>query len=107
MNGIYRISGPTRRDIDNIWDFYNRESGETTADQQLARLQERFRLLSDQPYLGVSRPEYAADLRSHAVPNTRYVIFYFPREYGVDIARVIHASQNIIRHFLDLHHPPP
>lgn len=96
----YRLSRPARRDLDDIWDFYERQSGETVADQQLARLQESFQLLANQPYAGVLRTEYEIHLRSHAVPHTRYVIFYFPRNYGIEIARVIHGSRDIVSQFL-------
>ena len=95
----YRLSRPARRDLDDIWDFYERQSGEAVADQQLARLQERFQLLANQPYAGAPRPEYESHLRSHVVPRSRYIIFYFPREYGIEIARVIHGSRDIISQF--------
>ena len=96
----YRVSRPAQRDLDDIWDFYERRFGETGADQQLARLQESFQLLADQPYAGVPHPEYESHLRSHVAPRSRYVIFYFPREYGIEVARVIHGSRDIISQFL-------
>ena len=43
----------------------------------------------------ISPPE----VRSHAIPNTRYIIFYFPKDYGVEVARVAHGSQNLHRLF--------
>ena len=80
-------------------DYYRRVSTEETADRQIARLYERFQILADHPYAGVARYLFADGLRSHAVPNTRYIIFYFPRDHGVEIAHVVHGNQDMTRLF--------
>ena len=74
-------------------------ANEETADRQIARLYERFQILAEHPYVGVARDLFAEGLRSHAVPNTRYIIFYFPHDNGVEIAHVVHGNQDMARLF--------
>lgn len=95
----YRISTSASRDLAQIWDYYRRVASEETADRQIVRLHERFQILADHPYAGVARHLFAEGLRSHAVPNTRYVIFYFPRDSSIEIARVVHGGQDMTQLF--------
>ena len=95
----YRVAARAVEDLHQIWDYYAGEAGEGIADQQLDRLYHRFQLLAEQPYMGVARPRFDPDIRSHAVPNTRFIIFYFPRGYGIEVARVIHGSRELARLF--------
>ena len=95
----YRISASALMDLAQIWDYYRRIASEETADQQIARLYERFQILADHPYAGVARDLFTEGLRSHAVPNTRYIIFYFPRDNGVEIAHVVHGNQDMTQLF--------
>ncbi len=95
----YRIAAPAVGDLHQISDYYAREASEGLANQQLDRLYQRFLLLAEQPYMGVARPEFDPEIRSHAVPNTRFIIFYFARRYGIEVARVIHGSRELIRLF--------
>ncbi len=96
---LYRIAAPAIGDLRQIWDYYATEASEGVADQQLDRLYHRFLLLAGQPYMGVARPEFDPDIRSHAVPNASFIIFYFPRRYGIEVARVVHGSRELIRLF--------
>ena len=70
----------------------------TNAFRLIDRLVDSLELLAKQPYRGVERP-YLPGMRSHSVPNTRYVILYFPEEVPVQISRVLHGSQDIARLF--------
>ncbi|MXY22011.1 MAG: type II toxin-antitoxin system RelE/ParE family toxin [Dehalococcoidia bacterium] len=95
----YRISTSASRDLAHIWEYYRRVASEETADRQIARLHERFQILANHPYAGVARHLFSEGLRSHAVPNTRYIIFYFPYDNGVEIAHVVHGNQDTSRLF--------
>ena len=55
-----------------------------------------FILLAERPFIGRPRPEFDPDLRSHVVVNTRYITFYYPRGYGVEIVSVFHGSQRLM-----------
>ena len=95
----YRISAPAVEDLHQIWDYYAGQASEGVADQQLDRFYQRFWLLAEQPYMGVARPEFDPEIRSHAVPGSSYIIFYFARRYGIEVARVIHGSRELARLF--------
>ena len=90
----YRLSSPASMDLDQIWHHHATRANAEIARRQVASLTERFQLLSEHPFLGVVRNEYAPEMRSHAVPRTQYVIFYYPTEYGVRIARVAHGRRD-------------
>ena len=86
-------------DLHQIWDYYSSEASEGVADQQLDRLYHRFLLLAEQPYMGLARPEFDPEIRSHSVPNSSYIIFYFARSFGIEVARVIYGSRELVRLF--------
>ena len=82
-------------DLDEIWDYLDQAAGEMVADRQLDLLFQRFQLLAEQRFLGRPRPDFAIELRSFAVPRTPYIVFYFPRDFGVEIVRVVHGSRRL------------
>ena len=95
----YLIAGPARRDLAQIWDYYRRTVNESVADLQIDRLYASIALLAEYPNMGVPHAEYAPRIRSHAALDTPYVIFYYPWEGEIEIARVVHASRDIARLF--------
>ena len=96
----FQVDDVAKADLDNIWDYYDREASEAVADRQLGRLYQRFQLLAEQPFMGVARPEFnRAELRSFVVPSTPFIIFYYPRDYGVEIAHIRHGSQDLANLF--------
>ena len=95
----YRIDGVAQQEIDQIWDYYYGAANEIAANRRISRLYESFRLLSENPYMGVARPKFRPDARSHVVPGTPYIILYYPRPYGVEIARVVDGRQELPRAF--------
>lgn len=48
--------------------------------------------------MGINRP-YEPGMRSYVVPRIGYIILYFPDRSPIEIARVIHGSQDIERLF--------
>lgn len=95
----FHISRPAQRDVDSIWHYHATNASVEVSVRQIATLHESFQLLSEQPYMGVARPRHSPDMRSHAVPRTQYIIFYFPTAYGVEIARVIDGRSDPSRWF--------
>ena len=91
----YRVTNSAIADLDNIWDYLEGLASDNVATRQLDQLRIRFELLSDNRFLGRPRTEYNPDLRSYAVPNLPYVIFYLPRDFGVEIVRVLHGSRRL------------
>ena len=87
------LSAPAKLDLLNIWDYISEDSSETTADNFIDRITEKFCLLATQPEMGRQRPELQLGLRSHAVFN--YIIFYRISDSGLEIVRVLHGSRDI------------
>ena len=92
---LYRVASPAIRDLDQIWVYYDSVANEEVANRLLDRLYRTFLLLAQQPHIGKARPELASGLRSYAVPNTRFLIFHAPREYGVEVVRLVHGSRDL------------
>ena len=91
----YYLLETAQRDLQGIWRHYDRLGGEQFAAQQIADLHLRFELLSDFPYMGRERPELADGIRSFVSSSPPYTILYFPLEGWIEIAHVLHSSQDV------------
>ena len=92
----YSISLQARRDLRDIEEFIS-DYNPVAADQLLARIDDQFQLLADNPFMGRERAELGDNLRSLRVEN--YVIIYRPADSGVAIVRVINGARDINRLF--------
>ncbi len=54
-------------------------------------------LLVDNPAMGRERPDLVENLRSFRVEE--YIIYYYPVEYGIDVARIVHGARDASRLF--------
>lgn len=79
-------------DLDGIW-LYIAQDSPTNANRLIDLIEDRCRLLAENPMMGRSRPELASDLRSFPVGN--YIIFYIPLEDGIEVIRVIRGDRDI------------
>ena len=96
----HHLDDQAEADLKSIWDFIDSRDGSTRADSITDRIVDVFPLLAEQPYIGVARPEFnRPELRSFVVRNTPFIIFYYPRDYGVEIAHIHHASQDLTNLF--------
>jgi toxin ParE1/3/4 len=87
-----RLSHLAYDDLLEIWAFIAEDSAEN-ADRFIDRLFETFELLANNEKLGKIRPELLSGLRSF--PVRRYIIFYHPVNFGVEISRVLHSARDI------------
>ena len=77
-------AGPlAAEDITEVWDHIA-DDNLRAADRWVDQLDEQFRLLATQPFMG---------LRSF--PFGRYVIFYQPIEGGIDVVRLLHSARDV------------
>ena len=86
------VAPAARRDLIAIRDYIARDNPEA-ARRWVMRLRNTARMLAGAPGLGRRRPELGAELRSFAAG--RYVLFYRPREAGVELARVLHGARDL------------
>ena len=94
----YTLTGPARRDLYQIWSYYDRVRDEQFADRRVQLIYQRFGLLSEHPFIG-TESDIAPSLRRLTVPGSPYIIFYYPQHYGVEIVRVIDGRRNPSRWF--------
>jgi toxin ParE1/3/4 len=87
----YRVAIEAQRDLDDIW-LYIANDNPQAADEWLAKVEHRCRLLGDHPLLGQEREDLTPALRFLPVGN--YLIFYVPLSDGVEIVRVIHGARD-------------
>ena len=79
-------------DVLDIWDHIA-DDNPAAADRWVERLDTALKRLATQPLMGRARPELAPELRSF--PFQRYVVFYVPRDDGVDVVRVLHSARDV------------
>jgi len=89
MSKILRTSR-AELDLAEIWSYIARDNPDA-ADRLIRRIDERLRLLLDNPTLGDSMERFRAGLRATAVGN--YVIYYRSVEKGIEVYRVLHAAR--------------
>ena len=87
----YRLSALAERDLDEIWAYVAQDASPTTADRLVDAIVDRFDLLTEQPRMGRSRPEFGEGVRSIIVEN--YVIYY-RHDGDLLIARVLHGRRD-------------
>lgn len=91
----HRVAPQASADLDDIWYYIARESGDIeVANRLIDSISDRFFLLARHPYLGRSRGEdFGAGARSF--PVGEYVIVYCVEDEDVLILRVAHGSRDI------------
>ena len=92
--GNFYLLDTAATDLARIRSYFRRRGREQVGIRLISRIQDICELLADQPYMGVERP-YEPGMRGYVVPRTSYVILYFPDRTPIEIARVIHGSQDI------------
>ena len=96
----YVLGAIAQRDLDEIWDYSRKESGDQVAEQHMVRILNSIDLLSAYPHMGNQRPEYALGIRSHMALNSPYMILYVPiGDQQIEVVRVLRGSQDIQRFF--------
>ncbi len=87
-----QLSEFAARDLDEIWTYLNEDNSQY-AENLIKEFLQKFEMLAKNPNLGKLRSEILVNLRSF--PFKKYIIFYLPTEYGIEIFRVVHTSRNI------------
>lgn len=92
MAGL-RYTQSAENDLLEAWLFIAEDSL-GAADRVVDAIHREAQLLLDQPLMGRSRPELAAGIRSWPT-STPYLLFYFPDDDGIVVARVLHHARDI------------
>src|SRR5262245_5001817 len=86
-------------DLFELWSYLVINSGEKKAEAVLRKINQKFEVLARQPGMGKQRDDLRKGLRSF--PVERYVIFYYPLEDGIEVARVLSSRRDIESIFED------
>lgn len=92
----YTLSSEADQDIENIIDYSIKTFGAGQTELYISGLEDKLILLSNQPSLGISRPEIRQALMSS--PYESHIIFYQVVNAGIRIIRVLHDGRDIIRY---------
>jgi plasmid stabilization system protein ParE len=92
----FDLSTQAKIDLEETWTYISEDS-EYFADKLVNELISRFKLLADNPKIGAFRHDLVLDLR--LFPFKNYNIFYFQREFGIEIHRLLHSSRDNIQIF--------
>lgn len=92
MGSVF-YSASAENDLLEAW-LYVAEDSVTAADRMLDQIEAEAIRLLDQPLMGRERNELSPGIRSWPT-STPYILFYFPNEHGVVVARVLHHARDI------------
>lgn len=95
-----RFTASAENDLVDMWSFLAEENP-SAADRMLDVIYREANLLLAQPRMGRSRPELVKGIRCWPT-STPYLIFYYPRDDGIVVARVLHHARDVF----SVHHWP-
>ncbi|WP_333608045.1 type II toxin-antitoxin system RelE/ParE family toxin [Arsukibacterium sp.] len=94
------IAPAAKNDLREIYQYGLGTWGQAQSDSYLLAIKNRFWLLTEQPLIGVERPELLPHIRS--LPIQSHILFYRVIANRVEIIRVLHGRQDPQRHMLAL-----
>ncbi len=94
----YELSDFADKDLDEIFDYTEKEYGFNQAEKYLNELEIVFISLVANPYIGRARNEIKKDLFS--ITEQKHTIFYRIIDDYIRIVRVLHGSKDVLRFFI-------
>jgi toxin ParE1/3/4 len=94
------ISGEAEDDLKDIGRYTESRWGKSQRKEYLLGAAKIINKLAKNPYLGSSRDDIRADLRS--MPYRAHIVFYIFDDQVVSIVRVLHQNMDTEESFLDL-----
>ena len=85
-------SKQANQDLFSIW-AYIAEDNINAADKLLDNIDDKCKLLGENPKLGQARPDISAKMRYFPVKN--YLILYQEQPFGIEVIRVLHGSRDL------------
>ncbi len=97
MMNTYRVTPRAQQDLINIGCYTIEMWGKNQRNSYLKAIEERFKFLAENPYIG----RYRADVKEgyYSYLQGSHVIFYLIRENGIDIIGVPHQRMDILNYF--------
>jgi toxin ParE1/3/4 len=88
----YSLSDEATQDLEDLCDYIS-QTNPKAASQIFDEIRQKARLLAQFPNMGKSYDRLAPNLRGAIVRD--YIIFYYPRADGIDIARIISGYRDL------------
>jgi toxin ParE1/3/4 len=85
-------------DLEEIF-LYIAHDNRDAAIRFIRDMMKRFDLAAGNPEMGVVKDDLADGIRM--LPYKNYNIYYFPKEYGVEVYRIVHSSRDVLQIFGD------
>jgi len=90
------ISPAAKSDLKNIFQFGLRNWGQSQSESYLENLKDHVWNLTEQPLIGIERPELLDNIRSSPVES--HMLFYRVLSKQIEIVRILHGKQDPQRH---------
>jgi len=90
------IAPAAKTDLKDIYQYGLRQWGQTQSTSYLENIKEHFWTLTEQPLIGIDRPELLHGARSLSIES--HILFYRVTTDTVEIIRVLHGRQDPQRH---------
>lgn len=90
------IAPAAKTDLKDIYQYGLRQWGQTQSESYLENLKDHFWSLTEQPLMGVERPELLPGARS--LPIESHTLFYRVTPDTLEIIRILHGRQDPQRH---------
>ncbi len=90
------IAPAAKKDLKDIYQYGLRQWRQARSENYLSAIKNQVWLLTQQPFIGVERPELLPDIRS--LPIESHTLFYRVTTNRIEIIRVLHGRQDPQRH---------
>lgn len=87
-----RLTPLADQDLVQIWHFIAQDDP-VAADRLLDLLEEKYKLLAENPHMGPARPDIAKELRYLPVGNCLLLYRVIPN--GIELVRVVHGARDL------------
>ena len=90
------LAPEAKKDLRDIYAFGKKQWGLAQSNRYLDLIKAQFRTLTEQPFVGIERPDLSDGYRSFSVGS--HVVFYREAANSIEIIRVLHSRQDPTRH---------
>ena len=94
----YSFSDASIKDLDDICEYLARQNSKA-ASELFDAIRKKCKLVANFPNMGKTYSRLAPNLRGFVVED--YIVFYYPRKDGIDIARVVSGYRDLEALFLE------
>ncbi|MEG4395188.1 type II toxin-antitoxin system RelE/ParE family toxin [Microcoleus sp. BROC3] len=94
----YSFSDDAVQDLDDICE-YIAGNNYSSASKLFDKIRERCKVTADFPNMGKNYSQLSPSLRGFIVDD--YIVFYYPREDGIDVVRVVNGYRDLESLFSD------